>query len=572
MEEDNKTFFQKLILGNNKGFSSIHARMEAILTGELALFGIILYVIYLAIDLVSKQQNLISVYIFNLAVISVLFFMNRSGKTELSKFVLLIITLSTLYLLGSSYQSKTLSYLYYFPLILFAFTVYGYAGKLKVAFFFLVSVLLIFMELAFDFSILPLTIIDDRLASIIMKINLFASLLITFYIGFYFIRTTHLGQKYLTKRQNQLNRITDQLKESDLRYELAMQGSNAGLWDWDIKSNKIFHGTKWFELLGYDKDSFDNASIEHIYDIIHSEDLPRVKEALSNQLEKDIPYSVELRMKKKDGAYRWFLDSGKVIRENDNVPTRMVGSIIDIEERKLAEDEVIKQNELLAKANSELDRFVYITSHDLKAPLLSVMGLINLAQMSDDPNEVEMCLRLMRERIKGLEHFIGDIIDYSRNARSGIISDEIHLQKMVEDILKEMIFVDDADKINITLDIPHEFRFLADSKRLSVILKNLIFNAIKYHDQNKDDPSIHIKASQNGKTVLIHVIDNGIGIDPDIKEKIFDMFYRASEKSKGSGLGLYIVKEMVSKLEGSIEVFSEPMKGTEFRLSFPAAE
>jgi PAS domain S-box-containing protein len=363
--------------------------------------------------------------------------------------------------------------------------------------------------------------------------------------------------------------MAEKLKESDYRYELAMQGSNAGLWDWDIKRNQIFHGPKWYDMLGYDENNFHDASIENIYEIIHPDDLPGVREALTNQMEKDIPYSVELRMKRKDGTFHWFLDSGKVIRENGNGPIRMVGSIIDIQERKKAESEVLKQNELLEKANSELDRFVYITSHDLKAPLLSVMGLINLAQMSGDPNEIEMCLRLMKERIKGLEHFIGDIIDYSRNARSGIISDEIYLKSMIEDILKEMIFVDDADKITISLDIPAEFRFLSDSKRLSVIMKNLIFNSIKYHDPAKSNPSIEIKAVKSEESISIRVIDNGIGVDHKMKDKIFDMFYRASEKSNGSGLGLYIVKEMVLKLNGSIEVISEPSKGTEFRLSFP---
>ena len=102
-----------------------------------------------------------------------------------------------------------------------------------------------------------------------------------------------------------------------------------------------------------------------------------------------------------------------------------------------------------------------------------------------------------------------------------------------------------------------------------MILKNLIFNAVKYQDLAQKKPTIRISAKENHDHLLISVRDNGEGIDPEIQDKIYDMFFRASEKSSGSGLGLYIVKEMTNKLEGTIELISALGKGSEFIVKLP---
>ena len=118
--------------------------------------------------------------------------------------------------------------------------------------------------------------------------------------------------------------------------------------------------------------------------------------------------------------------------------------------------------------------------------------------------------------------------------------------------------------------VDNSFTFNSDEKRVNVILKNLIFNAVKYQSFNQENPSIKVKANEDGNHILISVKDNGEGIDPDIQEKVYEMFFRASEKSSGSGLGLYIVKEMVSKLDGTIQLKSEPDKGSEFIIKLPS--
>ena len=349
-----------------------------------------------------------------------------------------------------------------------------------------------------------------------------------------------------------------------------MLGTNAGLWDWDLENNKIYHGPKWKEMLGYNSSEFENADIEAIYSLVHPDDLEKVKQSVEKHLIHQDPFEIEYRIKKKNGKYEWFFDSGKAILNNEGKPIRMVGSIINVSKRKVAEEEILRQKDLLEKANAELDRFVYITSHDLKAPLLSIQGLIHLAEISEDKSEVEMCLKMMMERIKGLENFIGDIIDYSRNVRAGLVKEEIDIKKMIGEIYNDLFYLENVDKIDFEIQVDNGLIFNSDEKRVNVILKNLIFNAVKYQNFNQESPYIKVKANEDGNYLVISIKDNGEGIDPDIQDKIHDMFFRASEKSSGSGLGLYIVKEMVSKLDGTIKLKSEPDKGSEFIISLPS--
>ena len=127
------------------------------------------------------------------------------------------------------------------------------------------------------------------------------------------------------------------------------------------------------------------------------------------------------------------------------------------------------------------------------------------------------------------------------------------------------------DKIDFQINVDDNLTFKSDEKRVNVILKNLIFNAVKYQNFNQRKPSIIVSANEDGNNLEISVKDNGEGIDPEIQDKVYDMFFRASEKSSGSGLGLYIVKEMVSKLDGKINLKSKMGKGSEFIIRIPVS-
>jgi signal transduction histidine kinase len=231
---------------------------------------------------------------------------------------------------------------------------------------------------------------------------------------------------------------------------------------------------------------------------------------------------------------------------------------------------LIENNNLLSKTNSELDRFVYSTSHDLRAPLTSVMGLINITERSKSPEDVAKYLEMMRDRVLSLDKFIKDITDYSRNNRLEIKREVVNLMTLAEEVWENLKFSPEAENINFHVDIPPDLTIVSDRNRLQVIIGNLISNAVRYHDSRKREQYIRLRYQVSGRVFCIKVEDNGQGIDREFHSKIFDMFYRANEKSKGSGLGLYIVKEALMKLSGSIQLDSTPGLGTTITIKLPA--
>jgi signal transduction histidine kinase len=233
------------------------------------------------------------------------------------------------------------------------------------------------------------------------------------------------------------------------------------------------------------------------------------------------------------------------------------------------EKEIMAKNELLAKTNTELDRFVYSASHDLRAPLRSLLGLIEVTQKTVRPEEIQECLMMMKDRVHNMDLFIKEIIDFSRNARQALRYEPINVRAMVQEVINDLKFAEGMEQIYVRLDIPSDFTILTDKSRLSVVLHNLIGNAFKYHDPQKENQEVTVKVTGDNEHARIEISDNGIGIAPEHQEKIFEMFYRASEQSNGSGLGLYIVRETVTKLKGNIQVSSTPGLGSVFAITLP---
>lgn len=228
-----------------------------------------------------------------------------------------------------------------------------------------------------------------------------------------------------------------------------------------------------------------------------------------------------------------------------------------------------KRNRELKKVNSELDKFVYSASHDLRAPLASVLGLVAIARL-DDGSERNNHLNLIEKSIQKLDGFISDIIDFSRNARLEIIKEEINFEKLIHDVMDDLKYLDDSSKILRMVNITGQGSFYTDPRRLKIILSNLISNAFKYHTPKKENPFIEVRVDRSPRQVVIQVIDNGLGIGEQHLDNIFKMFYRGHETTKGSGLGLYIVKETVEKIEGTIQVSSTPGEGSTFTITLPS--
>ena len=248
----------------------------------------------------------------------------------------------------------------------------------------------------------------------------------------------------------------------------------------------------------------------------------------------------------------------------------------DISDRKRAEEEraklgaeLVQRNEDLSKLNAELDRFVYSASHDLRAPIASLLGLIEVVRLEKNMDNMSRLLDMQKKSLQRLDHFIKDIVDHSRNTRLQVDSEAVNFKEIIEGSFEHLQFMENASRIKHSISIDQKGVFFTSLSRLEIVLNNLISNAMKYADLRKSESTIEVRVKANETSAEIRVIDNGEGIPTDAKPKIFEMFYRASANGMGSGLGLYIVKEAIQKLKGSIAVHSEYGKGTEFVVEIP---
>lgn len=243
----------------------------------------------------------------------------------------------------------------------------------------------------------------------------------------------------------------------------------------------------------------------------------------------------------------------------------------DEEHRKMAEQVLRKQNEELIKINKELDSFVYSVSHNLRAPLMSVLGLINLAQLENRNGHkpLDRYFEMMLQSIHKLDDTLKEILNYSRNARSALTISDVDVRKTIDESITRLQYMEGWDGVQKHVSVEGGDTFSTDGYRLGVIVNNLVSNAIKYRDVYKGRNELSVVAKVSDKTLALEVRDNGIGISNDYLPRIFDMFFRATERSEGAGLGLYIVRETVEKLHGHISVDSRSGEGTAFTVVIP---
>lgn len=231
--------------------------------------------------------------------------------------------------------------------------------------------------------------------------------------------------------------------------------------------------------------------------------------------------------------------------------------------------ERIKTEQQLINTNYELDSFVYKVSHDLKAPLRSMLGLINLSQKENTDETVKLYLDMMVRSIHNMDVFIKDLTHFSRNSRMEVVRESINFHELITKIDNSLKFEENARIIKIDYQINQNQLFYSDPSRIETIVSNLLSNACKYHRFDSNNPYINIKIDVSEIKVIIEISDNGSGIADEYHNKIFQMFFRASEKSQGSGLGLYIVKSAIDKLEGNITLHSIHGKESTFTVEVP---
>jgi len=218
----------------------------------------------------------------------------------------------------------------------------------------------------------------------------------------------------------------------------------------------------------------------------------------------------------------------------------------------------------LNKTVFELDRFVYSASHDLSAPLKSIRGLVELIYIEKDPQKIYGYIDYIKMSVMKQEAVIKSMVDYARNTHVLVKAEKFVLRKLIEEVIAELAFWSEAARIEYLNLIPEDTILQTDKARLKVVLHNLISNGIKYADTSKHPNWIRFECVKDGRFWKLAIRDNGIGIRSEYLDKVFNMYFRATDNSKGSGLGLFIVKETLAKVNGTIHVESELGKFTRF--------
>lgn len=384
----------------------------------------------------------------------------------------------------------------------------------------------------------------------------------------------------ITKRKE----AEKELNESEKKYRKIVEMSQEGIWLFDENKKTTFVNKKMGEILEYSSKEMMGKEIHYFMD-------EEGKKITSDIVKKKIKGQTNQRQ------YKYISKSGKEIWANvvENPFIDKVGNykgrmtmVTDITESKknnekleqLNEElafknqenenraaELIQTNTQLLKTNTELDRFVYSVSHDLRSPLTSITGLISFIEEESQEADTLEHIGMIRNSVNRLDEFIKNILCYSRNNRTGLDVVHIPILQTATEIIDSLKGMKEAEDIHFEIDIKEKQPFFSDQLRLNTLLENLISNAIKYQKTNQTNSFIKIIGHTTHEELILSITDNGIGIAPEHHNTIFDMFFRLSGNKNGSGIGLYIVKDTVQILRGSIQVLSVEGKGSTFNIT-----
>ncbi|WP_027001794.1 PAS domain S-box protein [Hugenholtzia roseola] len=362
------------------------------------------------------------------------------------------------------------------------------------------------------------------------------------------------------------------LAESELKFRSTFEQASIGVMHLSLDLEWATFNERLAQMVGY---QLSELSIEKFRNLLYPPDLvqylPQLKRLTKGSIER---FTLLVRLIPKRGDLLWVKLTMSLVRNIEEEPAFYVLFLVDISEQKQAEFELTQTLEALQRTNEELDHFVYKTSHDLRSPLTSILGLLNVIDAERDSKNIDQIysyLDMVRSMVLKLDEFIHAILDYSKNGNQEVEYLEINLNKLVQETCEDLKFMKQAHLLHIETEIQQEVPYWGDKLRLEIILKNFISNAIKYQDFNKNTHYAKIKMRVTEKRLSLQVADNGIGILEAAQPHLFSMFFRANDQSQeqGSGLGLYIVKQAVEKLGGRISFKSKVGKGTTFFVELP---
>ncbi|MCS5597877.1 MAG: ATP-binding protein [Alphaproteobacteria bacterium] len=384
---------------------------------------------------------------------------------------------------------------------------------------------------------------------------------------------------YLLFVQRSKGHIAASLKEAEERLSIAIDGSDDGIFDWDIKNNVVFFSRQFFEMIG---EKFDPAvsSINFLKQRIHEDDLEKAWSYIEQYLDGGLSeYRQSFRMKHESGRWVWVQSRGKALFGADNKATRIVCIHTDITHTVKAQERLKAEKIEAEDANRAKSEFLAHMSHEIRTPLTAINGIVEIFERTKDSfNEKQQSLvGTLKSSTSSLIDLINDILDFSKIESGELELDEhgFSLDEVFENVISMMALKASEKGISFVFDYSalKGQDFYGDVKRIRQILVNLINNAIKFTDDGGVKINAELEDREGNPFLRINVSDTGIGIDSEDFDLVFQRFKQAdssvSRKYGGTGLGLPISKNLANLMGGDIFLSSQPGKGSTFSLLLP---
>lgn len=352
-------------------------------------------------------------------------------------------------------------------------------------------------------------------------------------------------------------------------YESILDAINAGVWVWDIETGEEWWSDKYYRLLEYTPGEIKASYNTFIDELVHPEDRPLLIDADKNPIMAGIKKPVEIRLKLKNGYYRWFEAAGQLIYNVNGKAIKMTGSIIDRDDARQYQMKLQQTIELTAGQNKKLNNFANIVSHNLRSHASNIQGLFEIYNHAVTDKEKNECI----QQLIRISHSLNDTISSLDNiVKAHTPLTHSRTQLKFEDVFNSVITVLSTEITQAHTAIEHDFSLCPEINYvhayLESILLNLLSNAVKYRDKKKAS-LIKISTFFSGTKLCLEVKDNGLGIDLNkYGTKIFGLYNVFHDHPEAKGIGLYITKNQVESLGGSISVKSKPGKGSIFLIEF----
>lgn len=360
------------------------------------------------------------------------------------------------------------------------------------------------------------------------------------------------------------------LKESEERYHLLVANIPSVTWITNADGKKTFISPNIEKVYGYTPKEVCKACKRLWFGRIHPEDVKFAKEAYLNLFRNGNHFDIEYRIKRKDGEWIWLHDKAVTTYEKGGA-NFAYGVFSDITDRKKTEDILDHYVKELEKSNDELQQFAYIASHDLQEPLRMISSFTRLLAeryKSKLDSDADDFITYAVDGAERMQTLISDLLDYSRERTQRKYLKQTDLKTVIGEALDNLriLIKENNAVVNTKETLP---TVLAESSQLTRLFQNLIGNAIKFRSERT--PKIKVSVKSNKSEWLFSIKDNGIGIAPEFKDRIFDIFRRlhSKEEYSGTGIGLAICKKIVAGYDGRIWVESEQGKGSTFYFTIP---